>query len=237
MIKKTVTALVLAAASLATFAQDAAPAQIAEKFKAMYPRTTFKEVRKSPVAGIYEVVMGQNIAYTDESGRYFIFGHLFDMKEQVDLTAQRKVDSKKTEFPAPFLQNAIKTVKGDGSRHFAVFSDPDCTYCKRLEAELTKLDNVTIHTFLYPLESLHPEAKTKAIAIWCAADKNKAWAESMLAGINPKLVACSNPVNDNITLGSRLGVVGTPTLIAMDGRMLPGAVSAEKLDQWLGAKN
>lgn len=235
MIKRALTLALAAALSIPAFAQDDAPASVVEKFKTMYPKTTFKEIRKSQVSGLYEVVMGENIAYTDESGRYFIFGHLFDMQQQVDLTAQRKLDSKKTEYPAQYLTQAIKTVKGDGSRSVAVFSDPDCPYCKQLEGELARLDNVTIYTFLYPLESLHPEAKTKAVSVWCAPNKAKAWSELMLAGKKPKLVACNNPVNDNLVLGSRLGVVGTPTLIAADGRVLPGSAPAEKIDQWLNA--
>ena len=242
MIKRALTAAAMAAMTLTAVAQalpqaqqDEAAIQIAEKFKGMYPNTRFTDVRKAKVAGLYEVVMGDNVAYTDDSGRYFIFGHLFDMKEQVDLTAQRRVDSRKVEFPSQFLGNAIKTVKGDGSRVVAVFSDPDCPYCKKLEGELARLDNVTIYTFLYPLEQIHPEAKTKSIAVWCAADRQQAWSQTVLTGSAPKLVACNNPVNDNLVLGSRLGVTGTPTLIALDGRLLPGAVPAEKLDQWLNA--
>lgn len=235
MIKCALTLALAAALSIPAFAQDEAPASVVEKFKTMYPKTTFKEIRKSQVSGLYEVVMGENIAYTDESGRYFIFGHLFDMQQQVDLTAQRKLDSKKTEYPAQYLAQAIKAVKGDGSRSVAVFSDPDCPYCKQLEGELARLDNVTVYTFLYPLESLHPEAKTKAVSVWCAPNKAKAWSELMLAGKKPKLVACNNPVNDNLVLGSRLGVVGTPTLIAADGRILRGSAPAEKIDQWLNA--
>lgn len=241
MIKSAMTAAALAAMTLCAFAQDHQPVedpaiqQIAQRFKVMYPRTSFREVRKAQVSGLYEVVMGDNIAYTDETGRYFIFGHMFDMKEQVDLTAQRKVEARKAEFPAAFLQNAIKTVKGDGSRVVAVFSDPDCPYCRKLEGELARLDNVTVYTFLYPLESLHPEAKTKAISVWCAQDQRAAWTQTVMTGAAPKLVACNNPVNDNLVLGSRLGVVGTPTLIAMDGRVLPGAAPAEQIDKWLSA--
>lgn len=239
MIKRALSAVVLTALSFGVAAQeqqqdDAVP-QVAERFRAKYPRTSFKEVRKAKVQGLYEVVMGDNIAYTDEAGRYFIFGHMYDMQEQVDLTAQRKVETKKTEFPAKFLHNAIKTVKGDGSRVVAVFSDPDCTYCRKLEGEMARLTNVTIYTFLYPLETLHPLAKTKAVAVWCSKERQAAWSRAILTGEVPSLVACNNPINDNLVLGSRLGVVGTPTLIALDGRLLPGAVPAEELDRWLNA--
>jgi thiol:disulfide interchange protein DsbC len=99
---------------------------------------------------------------------------------------------------------------------------------------MATLTDVTIYKFLYPLESLHPSAKSKAIAIWCASDPAKAWSDALLAETVPQLRACPNPVNDNLVLGGALGVVGTPTMIAADGRVLPGAVTAATLDAWLG---
>src|ERR1700674_213237 len=68
---------------------DPAIIAVVTKLRKLYPATNFKEIRSTPMAGIYEVVMGQNIAYLDDSGRFFIFGHLFDMKEQRDLSAER----------------------------------------------------------------------------------------------------------------------------------------------------
>lgn len=233
MIKRWLAGVCVTFLAVQAVAQDPKAAHVAERFKSMYPNTSFTAVRPAPIPGMYEVVMGENIAYADESGRYFVFGHLFDMQTQQDLTAQRKRADKKTEFPAAHLDQAIKTVKGDGSRVLAVFSDPDCPYCRVLERELAKLDNVTIYTFLYPLAGLHPEAKTKAISVWCAPDRAKAWAALMADGVKPALKACPNPVADNLALGSRLGVTGTPTLIASDGRLMPGAAPAERIDQWL----
>lgn len=243
MIKTIATISVLAALALGAQARASEVAageqelsgKVAEKFKAMYPNTRFTGVRRAPVAGLYEISMGDNVAYADEQGRYFIFGHLFDMQQQFDLTAQRSTGGKKVEFPSMFLNNAIKTVKGNGNRVVAIFSDPDCPYCKRLEGELAKLDNVTIYTFLFPLESIHPEAKARSIAVWCAADQRSAWSQAVLTGSVSSLVACNNPINDNLVLGTALGIVGTPTLIAMDGRVLPGAAPAERIDQWLNA--
>lgn len=216
-------------------AQDTRVQDLEAKIRSLYPNTSIRAVRSTPLAGLFEVAMGSNIAYTDSSGRYFVFGHLFDMQTQVDLTASRLVEVKMVEFPGAFLGNAIKTVKGDGSRVMAVFSDPDCPYCQQLEATLAALNNVTVYTFLYPLESLHPQAKTKAVSIWCSPDRAQAWSTAMLQGKATPLHACSNPINDNLVLGGRLGVVGTPTLIAPDGRVLAGAASLSQIEQWLGA--
>ncbi len=214
-------------------AQSDLSMQVAEQLKANYPRTSFKAVRKAEIAGLYEVVMGDNIAYTDETARYFLFGHLFDMKEQVDLTAQRRQAEIRVEFPVHFLDNALVTVKGNGRRRLAVFSDPDCPYCRRLEAELARLDNVTLYTFLYPIGSLHPEARDKAISIWCAPDRNRAWSAWMLEGTTPTPAVCPHPVDDNHTLGAQMGIVGTPTLIAEDGRIHSGFAPADKIVEWV----
>jgi thiol:disulfide interchange protein DsbC len=208
---------------------------IDKKIRAMYPNTKFTDIRPSVLPGLVEIVMGQNIAYTDSQARYFIFGRVFDMKEQVDLTAQRLKEQRanqRVKYPASFLNNAIKTVKGDGSRQLVVFSDPNCPYCKNLERELAKLDNLTVYTFIYPV--LGDDSKTLAIATWCAPDKSAAWRDLMLRQIRSILTSCVTPINENVTLGTQLGVTGTPTLIASDGRVLHGAASAEKINEWLG---
>src|SRR5438093_13714696 len=113
------------------------------------------------MAGVYEAVMGSNLAYVGSDGRHFLFGHLFDMRTQTDLTAPKHATDErissdalealpKIRFAALPLNDAIKTVRGNGLRLVAVFSDPNCPYCKVLDGELAKLDNVTLYTFLLP---------------------------------------------------------------------------------------
>lgn len=237
MIRRGMSMLLIATSSATAMAQGDPAGPIIERFKMLYPQTVIDEVRPSQLSGIYEVVMGKNIAYTDASGRYFLFGHLFDMQEQVDITAQHHWVANRTPFPFAHLDNAIVHVQGDGSRRIAVFSDPDCPYCKQLEAQLRALDNVTIYTFLYPLVSLHPLSKARAIAVWCSSNRPKAWRDVMLDNKIPALYACANPIDDNIALGKRLGITGTPTIIATDGRTLTGLASAERIELFLrGAK-
>ena len=217
-------------------AEDTADA-LAQRLKQLYPNTQFSGVSESALPGLYEVVMGRNIAYTDAAGRYFLFGHLFDMPAQRDLTAERKDQLQRIDFEQLPLQDAIKTVRGNGSRILAVFSDPDCPYCKRLEPELAKLNDVTVYTFLMPLTQLHPDARSKAVAVWCAQDRVHAWAQLMLYGQTAASSNCAHPVDRNIALGERLQINGTPTMIAADGRVLPGAASADQIEAWLAKSN
>jgi len=203
------------------------------RLQALYPSTRFGEIRPTPWPGVFEVAMGANLAYVDASGQYFLFGHLYDMKAQRDLTAERKDTLARIDFNALPLADAIKEVRGRGSRALAIFSDPDCPHCRRLEAELKGLSDVTIHTFLMPIASLHPQARAKAIAVWCAKDRLGAWQALMTRDQVPPSADCAHPVDRNVALAERLGVTGTPTLVAADGRVLPGAASAEQIDAWL----
>ena len=222
-------ALVLSMAAQA----DDGVGSLEKRLKDMYPATRIEHVQPSEIPSLFEVTMGKNSAYTDSTGRYFIFGHLYDMKAQRDLTAERMDKQQRIDFPQLPLTDAIKTVHGKGERVLAVFSDPDCPYCKRLDAELDKLNNVTLYTFPYPLEGLHPEAVDKSVAVWCAPDRARAWADLMKIGKTPAKRKCDNPIERNIQLAQRLGIQGTPTLLSADGRMLPGAAPSERIEQWL----
>jgi len=217
---------------MAAQADDGA-GSLEKRLKDLYPATRIERVQTSEIPTIYEVTMGKNSAYTDATGRYFVFGHLYDMKTQRDLTAERMEKQQRIDFSQLPLGDAIKTVRGKGERVLAVFSDPDCPYCKRLEAELDKLDNVTLYIFPYPLEGLHPEAVDKAVAVWCAPDRASAWADLMKTGKVPAKRDCENPIQRNIQLAQRLGINGTPTMVSADGRMLPGAAPGDRIEQWL----
>ncbi len=214
---------------------DPVAAALMARLAASYPATEFRDIRVTPMAGIYEVSMGRNVAYVGSDARHFLFGHLYDMQAQRDLTAERLEQARRIDFTSLPLGDAIQSVRGDGSRRLAVFSDPDCPYCRKLEQELAKLDNVTIHTFLYPLDTLHPAARAKAIAVWCAQDRAEAWKALMRDGKLLRPADCAHPIDRNIALARKLGVDGTPVLFDLQGRRLAGAMPADHIEAFLAA--
>ncbi|MDE2430827.1 MAG: DsbC family protein [Burkholderiales bacterium] len=210
------------------------PDALKDKLHQMYPKTAISSVSSAEFDGLFAVSIGNTVAYTDESGRYFLFGHLFDMQSQVDLTEERRPhETPKAYFPKDNLLQAVKEVKGDGSRKIAIFTDPDCPYCKQLEAHLINVTNVTIYRFFYPLEGLHPAAKARAISIWCSENPQQTWTDWMLSGKQPPLKTCLNPVAQNVGLGSKLQIMGTPTIIAENGALLPGSSTTEEIEAFL----
>ncbi|MBP9786232.1 MAG: DsbC family protein [Acinetobacter sp.] len=226
--KKVVLGLV---AAMAVVSAQADVSTLQANLKKNYPATKVTSVDVTPIKGIYEVVLGKNLAYTDVTGDYFLFGDIIRMKDQSNLSSQKRDELKKIDFTALPFKDAITYKRGNGSRKLAVFSDPQCPFCKRLETELMKLDNVTIYVFTNPLVGLHPEARNLSKKIWCSKDKQKAWRDYLISSIEPTSDGlCVNPVDSNVQLSRELGFDGTPMTILEDGTVVAGAVSVGELD-------
>ena len=191
-------------------------------------------IRRLPF-GMFEVVIDSEIVYVDENADYLITGHLYDTRTQEDLTAKRSEEVLRVDFASLPLQLAFKIVRGYGSRHLAIFEDPNCPYCKRLEHDIRTLNNATIYVFLYPI--LSDDSVTKSAAIWCSKDPAAAWAHLMIDGQAPEKAAqgCKTPIDDVMALGHRLSVTGTPTLVFADGHRAPGMIPLERIEQMMNA--
>lgn len=228
-------ALVACGANAAGDSPESVKAAVEKKI----PGRPVTSVRATPIKGIYEVVFGpKQVVYTDAKGDYMLVGDLVDIKQRISLTEQRIRELSRTDFSKLPLDKALKLVRGNGARKVAVFSDPDCPFCRKLERDtIAKLDNVTVYTFLYPLKELHPDAARKSALIWCADERQKAWQEWMFEGKLPTNDgSCATPLAELLALGEQLGVTGTPTMVFENGEVLSGAIEAADFEARLAAK-
>lgn len=226
------TALGLATSSCAQDARTDTAARIQKTLQTRIPKLTIEKVQPSQWPWLYEVVTDGELFYTDATGDYLFYGKVMDTRTREDLTAKRWNDLLKVDFNSLPLNLALKQVKGNGSRRLVVFADPFCPYCVRFERTLQEITDVTVYTFLYPLESLHPGATEKSRLIWCAQDRQAAWSAWMLSKKEPAAGDCkADQIDTLVKLGERLKVTGTPTLIFEDGRRVPGALGKEQLEE------
>jgi thiol:disulfide interchange protein DsbC len=230
-------ALALLAAPLGAQAPAAKPAGTGEAAKVKklleekFEGATIGSVTKSPYFGLYEVQFDDQIVYTDAKASHVIVGSIYDANTKKNLTEARKRELARISFDSLPLDLAFKRVKGNGTRKLAIFSDADCPFCKRLEQELKSVDDVTIYTFLFPIDQLHPDAARKSRVIWCSADRVKAWDEFFGSGTLPSNSGdCDNPVAATVALGQKLRINATPTLVFADGSIVPGALPAARME-------
>ncbi len=199
--------------------------------------TKIDAITRTPLANLYEVRVNEDIFYADPSGNYIVVGNVIDVRSRENLTrkraeAIREASIPKFKFAELPLDAAVKIVRGSGKRQVAIFEDPNCGYCKKLEKSIQDLGDVTIYVFLYPV--LGPDSLAKSKQIWCAPNRAKAWNEWMQAGTNPGGEgACDNPIDKTLALGKKYRVEGTPTLFFGNDKRVEGAIEKSELEKLL----
>lgn len=220
--------LVLLVANSAFASEAAIRAEMAKKF----PYSKLISVSKTPYFGLYEVAFDDRLVYTDEKMTYLFSGNVIDLHTMKNLTEAREKQLYAINFDTLPLDLAIRNIKGNGKRRLAVFSDPNCTYCKKLEKEMVNLNNATVYIFVIPIL---PGSEEKAKAIWCSPDRLKAWEDHMLRGVEPQSAkACDTAALAKIYLqAEKLKINVTPTVIFEDGVIRPGTLTLELLEEHL----
>jgi thiol:disulfide interchange protein DsbC len=221
-------AAVLALCGASALAQDAV---IRKNLSSRLPQLqNIDEVRKTPMAGLFEVRVGTDVFYTDAKGNFLIQGELIDTVAQRNLTEERINKITAIDFSALPLADSFTIVRGNGQRHLAVFEDPNCSYCKRFERDLNKVDNVTVHLFLLPI--LGADSTEKAKNLWCAKDnKGQAWQDWMLREKPAAPGTCdTGALARNVEFGRKYKINGTPTIVFSDGTRVAGALDTQQVE-------
>lgn len=217
-------------------AAQANETNLRKAFEAKFPTMSVESVTRTPFAGIYEVVFDGQVVYTDEKLTYLMSGNLFDLRnaQERNLTRERR-DQIASGALVKAQGNAIKRVKGSGKRIVYTFEDPNCGYCKELQKELNKMNDITIYTFLLPI--LSPDSAEKSKAVWCAKDRARAWDDLMNKAALPAnaVKTCATPLEENQQLAQRFGVRGTPAVFLANGQQVGGYLPADKLEQAFAA--
>ena len=194
-----------------------------------HPKLNIENIQATDMKGIYSGSMDGQVVYLGEDAQHILVGSMYRLSDQKNLTQDLVLKQNSIDWKKLPLQDAVKSVRGNGKRQIAIFSDPNCPYCKQLEAELSKLNDVTIYTFIYPI-------KTQSISVskqvFCEKDLALAWSNLISKGIQPSSKkTCANPVERNLSLGKSLGLTGTPAIIFSNGFKVMGSHPAQDIEK------
>ena len=227
---KSLLSVVLTLFAVASFAQESIKQEMAKK----YPEVKIERITKTAYGNLYEVFAGSEIFYTDDKATFLLLGNLIDTATRTNVSEARLQKLNTIVFNDLPFDQAIKLVRGNGSRRMAIFEDPNCGYCKKFEQDVNSLDNITAYIFAYPI--LAQDSVDKSKAVWCSPDRLKAWQDLMLREKPPTAKGtCDNPIDKVLALGRKMNVTGTPTTFFEDGERISGALPKDRIEAKLVA--
>lgn len=212
-------------------AADSAIDTIKKSMQRELPGLPEPVVSKTTVPGFYEVIMGQHVFYVSEDGRYLIQGDLYDLQTRTNLT-----ESKRSQFRKKVLaqidQSEMIHFDASKPKHtITVFTDIDCTYCRRLHGEIADINalGISVRYLFFPRAGVGSSSYYKAVRVWCAKDRNRALTEAKTNGDIQGENCKDNPVIKHMLIAKKLGISSTPTIILEDGREIRGYAPAKAL--------
>lgn len=212
----------------------AAPGSVDERvvnaIKQLDPQIKVEHIAAAPIKGFREVIVGGQVVYISDDGKYMFQGMLFDLaqkKNLADATMSRVRRDLLKEIPAA---DRIVFAPPNPKYTVSIFTDVECGYCRKLHDEIGEINKqgIAVEYLAFPRMGIGTPDYDKMVAVWCASDRKKALTDAK----SDRKVApgkCANPVASEYNYGQRMGLTGTPMIIAPDGAVLGGYLPPAQL--------
>ena len=233
-------ALVAAAAALAV-TLGTVPGNAGEKtaldkvradFVKRFPQIDPASVDYGPVDGLLEIRQGTLIAYLTEDGRYLFQGDLIDLVTDTNLTEKAASTERSSMMSAVERQNTINFGPEKPAYSVSIFTDVDCTFCRKLHREIDdyKAAGIEVRYLLYPRGGPGSETWSKSEDVVCATDRNNALTRAKNdQTVKAEQCDAAALVAEHYRLGQEVGLRGTPAIVLDDGELISGYVPAAEL--------
>jgi thiol:disulfide interchange protein DsbC len=194
------------------------------------PNSKVDAVKPSVIKGLYEAVIGANIYYVSEDGKYLIQGRLVDIAARKDLTEEKLNVTRKLAIENMGKENMIIFKSKIPKYTVTIFTDIDCGYCRKLHSELDQYSaqGITIQYLFYPRSGKGSDSYNKAVSVWCNDDRNAALTAAKKDKSIP-VKTCDNPIDKHMKLAEDFDVKGTPMIVTEAGNIMPGYLPAKQL--------
>ncbi len=207
--------------------------KVAETFELINP----EDINASPVEGWYTIQKGSIVAYISADGRYLLQGDMIDLDAQVNLSEVARTDARRTLMASITDEQLITFSPEDVKYSVAIFTDIDCSYCRRLHSQIEEYlaYGIEVRYLLYPRNGPASRAWNTAEEVWCSSDRQNALTLAKLDRKFDTSPCDSSMVQQHYGIGRDVGLSGTPAIVFSDGTLiagyLPPSQLAERLEQ------
>jgi thiol:disulfide interchange protein DsbC len=204
--------------------------EIRARMSKLFNTIPVNSIEKTPLPGLYEVMIGPRVFYTSEDGRYLLQGSMIDLETRQDLTEIKVASARLKAVKDMGYEQMIRFGPETSKHEVFVFTDIDCGYCRKLHNQINDYlkKGIAINYLFYPRAGIGSESYDKAVSVWCSKDRQDALTKSKNGLVLDKKT-CENPVKKQHELGQLLEVRGTPMIITETGESIPGYVPPDKL--------
>lgn len=214
----------------------AAQKMVRAAISSMARNVTIESIDKAPIPGFYQVIASGQLVYISADGKYLMNGDLVDVRAHKSLSDGAWSAFRKAQLAKVPASQRIIFAPPHPKATLTVFTDVNCGYCRALQDQIGAFNKagIAIEYLAWPREGVTTTSGsptptyTEMVSVWCSADRKASFNQAK-KGVVPKPVTCDNPVKSQFELGRRLGVSGTPTVIASDGRVIGGFVTPEQV--------
>jgi thiol:disulfide interchange protein DsbC len=198
------------------------------------PQVQIDQINASALPGFQEAIISGQVVYVSDDGRYLVQGAAYDIEHKRNLAEDTMSSLRRKLMSSMPLNDRIVFAPPNPKYTVTVFTDVECGYCRKLHSQIADYNRqgIAVQYVAFPRMGLGSEDYRKMVAVWCAADQRRALTDAK----NDRPVTyrnCKNPVAMQYALGQRMGLTGTPMILAPDGTQLGGYVPPEQLRQAL----
>lgn len=243
------TLLMFGAYTQVTFSADNQLDKVKMVLKKLMPKAEPDSVMASAIPGLYEVVLGAHVVYVSADGRYMMQGDMYDLKNRVNLTENKRQAGRVKALETIDKDDMIVFKADPGTKKHVItaFTDIDCGYCRKLHSQIKDYNarGIEVRYVSYPRAGKNSSSYVKAKYVWCAVDRHQALTIAKGGADLKQLEAlkqvkgkdCGAEIDKDMHVADEVGVSGTPTLIMADGKVLPGYVAPAQLLKYLQAED
>lgn len=198
--------------------------------RSLNAKVQIDHIAAAPLPGFREVIVGGQVIYVSDDGRYLLQGALFDVRQKKDLSQSGLAEVRRDLLKTIPASDRIIFAPADPEYTVTVFTDVECGYCRKLHEDIAEYNRlgIAIEYVAFPRMGLGSDDFRKMVSVWCAPDRRKALTDAKTDRAVPTRT-CTNPVTMHYDIGQRVGLTGTPMIITAEGVQMPGYMPPDAL--------